>query len=812
MIRAIVLFPVLILSLYGLGEWLRERFLGAEPFSPGRIGRAIGFGILAHGLLMTVLGFTWLLRPPIAAALTALPALLFCRIWYRDLVLLLKQIRRRPSPSLNTIEIVLLVLIVFLSLVRGFNALAPNISWDATSHHYLVPAEWLKSGRFFDLPSVVFSYYPSLTESGIAGTMALGSDFLSNLYGWLFGALAILALVGIGSRHFDGPPIEFQWSGGKSLAINRGRFIGIVSAFIFTMVPGVGVQTSGGYVDLPLACWTLLAADMVLEFAKRPVARTLIAAGLFAGALLSTKHTGIISLLGLFILLIWIVFAELGRKVGSAARRWALVLGFLGIAILLPLPWYIRSTWLTGNPFYPFGILGLATPPQPPFTPSSYIQPDYHRTVIGLLTYWLHLTFSPTVAHDLGRNYPLVLPLLFPLAVLFPTLAPRSKIITALSGFSILVVYALFPEQTRYHIAQLAAIALGLGILAAALAANPRPIFAASFLLLGEIIALWYLVIGPGKELLAGSDSAIRWRAEIVILLIALATIPLLTIRSGARKAAPLALFFLVLGIGTFIYDFRDDFSELGKRWKVVSNVEAEDAYMLRESPFNYGTIHYINHDMNWRNMRILCLEPRLYRLKADWVTWYGLEEPVVPTTPAENVAIWYRGGFTHILLGDDIALKALMFYNIVHQDGWDIPGATPEEMTGYLQVFPDDDTVTFRLQDLWTNFAGEPFTDRSRHFTRFWLPRELKLALFPAEEIDGETWYTASRLDILTNPTSLNQYAFVRDFREMVDTGGIKVVYTDELTFLFECDYPAYLRSHPNVDLETLGLVHDSN
>jgi hypothetical protein len=87
-----------------------------------------------------------------------------------------------------------------------------------------------------------------------------------------------------------------------------------------------------------------------------------------------------------------------------------------------------------------------------------------------------------------------------------------------------------------------------------------------------------------------------------------------------------------------------------------------------------------------------------------------------------------------------------------------------------------------------------------------------LKLALFPAEEIDGETWYTASRLDILTNPTSLNQYAFVRDFREMVDTGGIKVVYTDELTFLFECDYPAYLRSHPNVDLETLGLVHDSN
>ena len=73
---------------------------------------------------------------------------------------------------------------------------------------------------------------------------------------------------------------------------------------------------------------------------------------------------------------------------------------------------------------------------------------------------------------------------------------------------------------------------------------------------------------------------------------------------------------------------------------------------------------------------------------------------------------------------------------------------------------------------------------------------------------INGEIWYTARRMDILNTPEKVAQYAFVRDFREMVDTGGLKVVYTDMLTFLFECDYPAYRRSHPDVDLENLGLL----
>ncbi|MFH1676929.1 MAG: hypothetical protein ABIC40_07875, partial [bacterium] len=151
--------------------------------------------------------------------------------------------------------------------------------------------------------------------------------------------------------------------------------------------------------------------------------------------------------------------------------------------------------------------------------------------------------------------------------------------------------------------------------------------------------------------------------------------------------------------------------------------------------------------------------------------------------------------------------VKALLYYNIVHNRGWDVPGASPEEIIEYLRAHPEEDKVYFLLQDLWYNLEGKEFTSHSRHFTHFWIPREIEKEQFKTEYKDGVKYYTASRLAILTDPVKFPQYAFVRDFRQMLSTGGIKVAYTDELTYLFECDYPAYLQNHPGVDLETLGL-----
>jgi hypothetical protein len=143
----------------------------------------------------------------------------------------------------------------------------------------------------------------------------------------------------------------------------------------------------------------------------------------------------------------------------------------------------------------------------------------------------------------------------------------------------------------------------------------------------------------------------------------------------------------------------------------------------------------------------------------------------------------------------------------VVHAHGWDVPGATPDEIIEYLREHPEENRVNFLLQDLWYSFDREPFGHRARHFTHYWLPREIEKEVYPVENIDGVNCYVANRLDILTDPEKYAQYAFVRDFREMVETGGLDIVFSDQMTYLFRCDYPAYLESHPDVDLETLGL-----
>ena len=805
MIWGVITFPVFFLSVYALGEWLRWRILGRAAFTVNRIARALAFGLVAHGVLMTVLGFTFLLNPWIAAIITGLPVIIFWPVWFRDIREFLRKNTWKPKIQLSPVEIVFLVLTIGLTLIRGFNALAPNISWDATSHHYLVPSVWLSTERVSDLPSVVFSYYPSLIEMGIAGTMAFGTDFLSNLYGWLYGVLAILILIGIGARHFDGQGVVIFNHGEKEYRINPGRFAGITAAFLFTLFPGVGVQTDGGYVDLALACWVLMSLDLILEFRMNPRWPVAIAAAIFSGASLSTKHLALILFPGLILFLIWAAISKRQDGEIRIEKPWRYVFAFIGIALLIPLAWYIRSTWLTGNPLYPFGIFGLPAPPQPPFASDSWVRPDYHRSLTGFLTYWLHLTFEPTVGHALGRNYSLTFPMLLPLIIMFPRLKQSGRVLALLAGISVLVIYAFFPIETRYHLPFIAPMALVYGLLVSRLLVSKPEWWTGILIIIQIVVMAIYLM---------QEQMVLSFYREIDVYLIAQRTMTLASIASlflifaFKRNLRTIAVFLLllVIGIGSFVFDIQKDLDNFEVRQDVVLNREPEDSYMMRMSPRNYGSIHYINTQMDWREMRILCLEPRVYRLKADWVTWFGLEEPTVPTTPAENVAIWYRGGFTHILLGDDVQVKALMYYNIVHLGGWDVQGATPEELIAYLQDHPEEDTVHFNLPDLWTNFEGERFV-RNRHFTHYWLPREIEKERYPRVNLESGPAYEASRLDILTDPESVAQYAFIRDFRELVDSGGLRIAWDDELVYLFECDYPTYLESHPDVDLETLGL-----
>jgi len=193
----------------------------------------------------------------------------------------------------------------------------------------------------------------------------------------------------------------------------------------------------------------------------------------------------------------------------------------------------------------------------------------------------------------------------------------------------------------------------------------------------------------------------------------------------------------------------------------------------------------------------VLCIETRMYRLQRDWIAWLGLDDEPIPTSPEDNVYLWKKYGFTHIWIGDDTTVKTLMYFNI-----YNMPS--------------DGDEIIFTLQDLWFDFFGRPFSNSviSEHFRKYWLPRDLKYEGFEwykdgerVRDEQGRPLYKASRKAIESDIRMMAQINFVKSIRELVETGGLHIVYPppggnikEELTFILRTDYDTYRQVHEDV------------
>jgi hypothetical protein len=99
------------------------------------------------------------------------------------------------------------------------------------------------------------------------------------------------------------------------------------------------------YVGLALA---VAAERLAATQGERPVL-----VGLLAGAAWSAKYTALATIVGLGLGAAVLSAGGLGRRAGRGAT-------VVGVALLLALPWTLRTFALTGNPLYPafYGLLG----------------------------------------------------------------------------------------------------------------------------------------------------------------------------------------------------------------------------------------------------------------------------------------------------------------------------------------------------------------------------------------------------------------------------------------------------------------------
>lgn len=297
---------------------------GLPPLVRLSIQSALGFGVLSLGfmLLGTTVGvyrvLLWLIVPAILILLRH-PLRAWIREWKEVPVIW------REGDRITRTLFALMVVLFATTLVT---ALAPPAKWDALMYHLTMPEGYLREGKIDLLPWIIMSGMPQSAEMLYTWAIALGGREAATVFGWSFGLLTGLGILGYLRWRLD----------------SRSAWIGVASLFAgYSLI----AATAWAYVDW-LALLFGFCCLVLIEQWRLDGQRSMLAlAGALAGMAFATKYTaGVLGLVSV-ILLCWHAWR---RK--SSVFQPLLVFGLA--AAVFALPWLVKNFITTGNPLYPF--------------------------------------------------------------------------------------------------------------------------------------------------------------------------------------------------------------------------------------------------------------------------------------------------------------------------------------------------------------------------------------------------------------------------------------------------------------------------
>ncbi len=315
------------------------RLVGLSPDSPterGLAAIAVGFAIL--GLLVLgigLLGFLtwWAVATVLVLALLAgvknLPDCL------DDLGLFGASLRWELVRSPLRVTHWAIILVILIQLVA---ALAPPTpaDFDGLAQHLAHAKQYARDGEITPLWYDHHAHFPATVQMMYTVSHVFGVPEASKLFHWGFGILAIGAVVMTGRR---------------LLAPAAGSY----GALILATTPGFAWLMGVGYVDLATAAYSVLALHFFIRWVQDSSDDNwlLWLSALMVGGGAATKMQGL-ALLGLLAVAVVIVSR---RRFGRAIVHGA---AYVGIALIVCGPWYLKTYLWTGNPVYPFayGVFG----------------------------------------------------------------------------------------------------------------------------------------------------------------------------------------------------------------------------------------------------------------------------------------------------------------------------------------------------------------------------------------------------------------------------------------------------------------------
>lgn len=335
---SILVLLIVVCSVLVLGRTIME-WARVETESPLAANLHAGaIGTMALVFSVAALGACGALFP-LSICLWIAAALLLGRRWVLRAAGGLREaaanLGRQPPAYLALLALGLSL--VILAVIAAFREPA---SWDEVAYTLFLPKEYVRRNGFPYIqeygPYSAFPFYQEMLS--VAGLLLGFEHVLPHLFNTcayaMVGLSAALLAVRIGVR-------------------------GVLAPATFVLVAAMPASFELAAVtknDLLLCAYELLALDMLFEWRRRDGLRRIVLAGAYCGFAIGIKYTAVpvIALFGLIL----IAFAWQGRA--TAARWYAPVAAFAGVALVACSPWALRNLFTTGNPFFPLltGLFG----------------------------------------------------------------------------------------------------------------------------------------------------------------------------------------------------------------------------------------------------------------------------------------------------------------------------------------------------------------------------------------------------------------------------------------------------------------------
>jgi len=127
--------------------------------------------------------------------------------------------------------------------------------------------------------------------------------------------------------------------------------LSIMASTICFLTPGIFTQATYAYVDLASMFFTFMGVYSFFLWFSTGSKHWIVLVGVFCGVAMGVKYLGVYTCITLMVGLLVAMFCT--KKLGFYEGI-KIILIFAGVAIVVAMPWYIRSFIVVGNPVYPF--------------------------------------------------------------------------------------------------------------------------------------------------------------------------------------------------------------------------------------------------------------------------------------------------------------------------------------------------------------------------------------------------------------------------------------------------------------------------